>query len=129
MLPLPLSFPNFEALIVQYFNLKTPSICFVLKRKIQLFFFFSWTFSKEVCSQKPKAMSAQAKLNRELKRGVSTIRAQSWDPTPLRKSLPLLCWGALEGTLPLSGGRLGPAIQGQQPSPRSAVSQALGYLL
>lgn len=40
LLPLPLSFPNFEALIVQYFNLKTPSICFVLKRKIQLFFFF-----------------------------------------------------------------------------------------
>lgn len=32
------SFPGFEALLVQYYNLKTSIICFVLKRKIQLYF-------------------------------------------------------------------------------------------
>lgn len=37
-LPLPHSFPNFEALLVQYYNLKIPIIRFVLKRKFQLFF-------------------------------------------------------------------------------------------
>lgn len=37
-LPLPYFFPNFEALLVQYYNLKTLIIRFVLKRKFQLFF-------------------------------------------------------------------------------------------
>ena len=125
---LPHSFPNFEALIVQYYNLKTPIICFVLKRKIQLFFFLA-VLQGTSFSWKPTAMSTQAKVNGQVKRGISTIPAQSRNPSPLRKILPLLCWGAFEGTLPLSRGRLGPAIQGQQPSQRSATSQALGYLL
>lgn len=38
LLLLPHSFPSFEALIVQYYNLKTPIIYFVLKRKMQPFF-------------------------------------------------------------------------------------------
>lgn len=43
-LPLPHSFPQFEALLVRYYNLKIPIICFVLKRKFQLFFLL---FSKK----------------------------------------------------------------------------------
>lgn len=54
---------------------------------------------------------------------------ETLDPTPLGNILPLLCWGAFEGTFPLSDGRLGPANQGQQTSQHSALSQALGYLL
>lgn len=54
---------------------------------------------------------------------------ETLDPTPLGNILPLSCWGAFEGTFPLSRGRLGPANQGQQPSQHSALSQALGYLL
>lgn len=48
LLLLPHSFPSFEALIVQYYNLKTSIIYFVLKRRA-LFFSLS-LFSKAVHS-------------------------------------------------------------------------------
>lgn len=77
-LPLPYSFPNFEALLVQYYNLKTPIIRFVLKRKFQLFFLA--VFQGSSFFLKPKAVSTQAKLDGEVKRGVSTIPAEALYP-------------------------------------------------
>lgn len=121
------SSPDFEILLVQYYNLKTSIICSILKRKIQTPPLAILQGSS--LSRKPKAVSTQVKLSRELKRGVSEIPLETLDPTPLGSILPLLCWDALEGTFPLSHSWLGPANQGQPPCQRSTLSQALGYLL
>lgn len=69
------SFLGFEALLVQYYNLKTPIIRFVLKRRIQLFFLA--VLQGGSFSLKPIKECPQAKLNEEVKRGVSTIHAES----------------------------------------------------
>lgn len=57
----------------------------MLKRKFQLF--SPAVFQESSFSLKPKAVSTQAKLNGEVKPGVSTIPAATLDLTPLRSIL------------------------------------------
>lgn len=105
----PSLLPSFEALIVQYYNLKANIIYFVLKRKMQLSFPLS-LFSKAVHSfRRPTAVSTQAEVNGEVSEGLHP--GQSRDPTPLRKIL-LFSSGALWKELYPFRGRLGPSHPG-----------------
>lgn len=91
LLLLPHSFPSFEALIVQYYNLKTFIIYFVLKRKMQLSPPPPPLFSKAVRSLSEAYCSVYTgEGERRGEARVSTMPGQSRDPTPLRKILPLL---------------------------------------
>lgn len=99
------SFLGFETLLVDYYNLKTSTIRFVLKRKNSVFSFCC--SPRKLVPTTPKAVSAQGKLKGEVRQGsVSTIPQETAEPSPLRKIFSLWCLVALKGTSP--GLSLGP---------------------